>query len=100
MGNCCSGDQKRFLVRCACGRKARYRCKVSSKYFSSLDNLYNEYAYLEDFWKGYVSDKHRRENRFVACKYCIGDYQDVFTYHPKGWKERNYGSCNYEHAHL
>ncbi|QIN54581.1 hypothetical protein [Cedratvirus kamchatka] len=100
MGNCCFSSGKDLLVRCNCGRKARYRCKVSSKYFYALDDLYNEHAYLEDFWRVYINDKHRRENRFVACKYCIGDNQDVFTYHPQGWKERNYDSCSYEHASL
>ncbi|SPN78957.1 Hypothetical protein BRZCDTV_83, partial [Brazilian cedratvirus IHUMI] len=62
--------------------------------------LYNEHAYLEDFWRVYINDKHRKENRFIACKYCVEGYQEVFTYHPQGWRERNYDSCNYEHAHL
>ncbi|AKI80410.1 hypothetical protein QJ850_gp289 [Acanthamoeba polyphaga mimivirus] len=93
-----NNERHQEQVKCRCDNSATYRCSVKM-HNDNLENFYNDYPFMKQYWHGTLCGSPD-EYSFVACKDCIGENQNIFTYYPDGWGENPKFCCHYEKANL
>lgn len=80
-----------------CSKLATYRCSVVNA--DTYDSV--EYPWMNNYLYKVITDgSDNYTYYYTACSNCVGEFHDVYTFYPNGWKENDKVHCNYELAKL